>query len=266
MLEEHNIQNSVLEKIRAGRVSMRSRLFFVLQTIFVSIVAFVIFSIALFILSSVFFVTQESGSHFLLELGNDGIGAFLLMFPWEFFFTAIGLILVLELFIRHYTPAYRFSLLRIFIVLALIHIAGSAFIQFTPLHPALLSASDNDQLPLLKPLYQSVHNSLVPQGVFRGSIATITDSTILVRPDRDDRPRHMGPRMMLRATTTPLPQPVDDDDSVSWTIEPPQDFDTKSLQAGEHIFVAGRIRDDGTIKAYGIRHMPKMKRNTSEIK
>ncbi|MBU6388468.1 hypothetical protein KGQ72_01150 [Patescibacteria group bacterium] len=233
MLQETDIQKSVLEKIHAGAVTMHSRVFFVLRTVLAGVVALLILAGALFALSFLFFHINQSGARFLLGFGNRGLMTFIALFPWASLLLALVLLVALELVVRHFTPVYRFSLIRIFLWLAGIGIVGSALIGLTPLHASLLSAADNNQLPLLGPIYTQVHRSHHAQGVYRGYVTSVAESTFVMSHNDTDR----------------------DSDEGTWTVQPPQGFNLATLSVGEKMYVAGRLQN-GIVHAYGVRRVP----------
>ncbi|OYV27832.1 MAG: hypothetical protein B7W98_00925, partial [Parcubacteria group bacterium 20-58-5] len=159
MLQENDIQKSVFEKIRAGGVPMHSRAYFILRILFVGGIALVILAGAFFVLSFAFFSVHASGVQFLLEFGEQGLVTFVTLFPWTSLLLFVLFLIALEFLVRRYTAAYRFSLLRIFLWVAAVGVAGSILVGFTPLHSFLLSEADNDQLPVLGTFYEQLHDS-----------------------------------------------------------------------------------------------------------
>ncbi|HUX81051.1 MAG TPA: hypothetical protein VMV38_01885, partial [Candidatus Paceibacterota bacterium] len=176
MLKENDIQKSVLEKIHAGNVSMRSRIFFTIRAIFIGAISLLILAASLFILSFVFFSVRESGVHYLLEFGEQGIGAFVALFPWRTLLLVFLLLIALEILLRNFKFGYRFPLLRIFLWILVTGVLGSILIGFTPLHSFLLSKADNDQLPLIGSWYEQIHDSHLAQGVYRGEVSSTTQT------------------------------------------------------------------------------------------
>lgn len=233
MLKENDIQKSVLEKIRAGGVSMHSRAYFILRIILVSVIALVVLAGAFFVLSFVIFSVHESGVRFLLEFGERGLMTFVTLFPWTSLLLFVLFLVVLEFLVRRYTSAYRLPLLRIFLWILVVGITGSMLIGFTPLHSFLLSEADNDQLPILGALYEQVHDSHTDQGVYRGDVTSVVGSTFVISHNDTDR----------------------DSDEGSWTIAPPAGFDLTSLAIGDKVYVAGQLMH-GVVYAYGVRVVP----------
>ncbi|MHB0865331.1 MAG: hypothetical protein ACYC1Y_00260 [Minisyncoccota bacterium] len=229
MLPENDIQKNVLEKIRAGGVSMRSRAYFMRRTALLGAAAALVLLGALFMLSFVFFSVRESGVGYLLEFGEHGIGTFVTLFPWTSLTLFIACIVILEMLVRRFSFSYRFPLLRIFLWILVVGILGSTIIGFTPLHASLLSAADRDQLPLIGSWYEQIHDSHVEQGVYRGSITSIAATYFVIAHNDTDR----------------------DSDEGTWPIVPPTGFNLGALATGEKVYVAGRLLN-GVVYAYGI--------------
>lgn len=233
MLQEPDIQRSVLEKIRAGGVSMHSRAYFALRAVLAGAIALCVFAGALFVLSFAFFSVRASDVRFLLEFGEQGLATYVTVFPWLSFLLALALLLAFEFVVRRFTSAYRFPLLRIFLWILVVGTLGSMLIGLTPLHASLLSAADNNQLPVLGSLYEQMHDSHVDRGVYRGDIVSIAESYFVMAHNDTDR----------------------DSDEGSWNIVPPAGFNLRTLSVGEKVYVAGRLRN-GVVYAYGVRPLP----------
>jgi glucan phosphoethanolaminetransferase (alkaline phosphatase superfamily) len=233
MLKETDIQKTVLEKIHCGSIPMHSRRFFVLRGALLMTIAALVLLFSLFVLSFVFFSVQRSGMRFLLEFGSNGLGAFATLFPWAIFVIFLVLLVALELIVREFSTIYRFSLLRIFLSILVIGILGSLLLEMSPLHASLLSAADNDSLPILGPLYEQIHDSHEEQGVYRGDITSLDANGFTISHNDSDH----------------------DTDDGTWNIVSPADFDLTSLRVGEKVYVGGEFRR-GKVYAYGIRELP----------
>ncbi|MFZ1074873.1 MAG: hypothetical protein WAN50_00655 [Minisyncoccia bacterium] len=233
MLNETDIQESVLDKIRSGGAPMHSRRYFVLRALLTGAVATFILACALFVLSFAAWSSAASGKQFLLEFGERGVFAFLALFPWQFVIFSFALLAVLELFMREYTPIYRFPLLRVFAWIVGIGIVGSALLALTPLHSFLLSEADRDRLPIIGGVYEQIHDSHEEQGVYRGDVTAFTATGFVISHNDNDR----------------------DSDDGTWTVVPPAGFNAHTLSVGEKVYVAGPLVD-GIVHAYGVHPLP----------
>jgi len=227
---ETDIQKKILEKIKAGEIAKRPRLFFVLQVIVLIALAALTFALSLLVLSFIIFSIHESGEQLLLGFGQQGVLTFFALFPWLTLALVIVLLVTLEWLLRNFRAGYRIPVLQIFLVLLVIAAAGSLLINFTPLHTSLLDLADHDSLPLMGGMYEEVHDPHVQQGVFRGDVTAIATSTFTcAHNDRDH-----------------------DTDDGSWVVQPPPQFDMHTLHLGERVYVAGSWGQDGLIYAYGV--------------
>lgn len=229
MLKENDIQENVLKKIHGGNVSMRSHTYFIFRTIFIGAIALILLAGSFFLLSFVFFSVQTSGTRYLLEFSEQGLAAFVMLFPWLASLIALVLLIVLEVLLRNFKFGYQSPLLRIFLWILIIGAVGSTLLGLTPLHSFLLSVADNDQLPLIGSLYEQVHDSHQAQGVYRGDITSITESSFVISYNDADR----------------------DSDEGTWNIIPPAGFNLNQLIVGQKVYVAGHLKNN-IIYAYGI--------------
>lgn len=232
MSKETDIQKNVLERIHRGEISMRSKIYFLLRIILISTASALILIGSLFVLSFSFFSIHASGVQFLLEFGERGLLKFIILFPWTSFFISLILFMILEFLIRRITPVYRYPLLRIFLWILAIGIIGSVLVNLTPLHSFLLSEADKDQLPILGPWYEQVHDSHRDQGIYRGIITSFSKN---------------GLTFVISHNDADL-----DSDEGTWTIVPPSGFNIDVLSIGENVYIAGQLQNN-LVYAYGIR-------------
>ena len=230
MSTKPDITQLVLEKIQKGEVSKRPKTYFVLQVALLVVLAVITLVLSLFVLSFIFFSIRASGQQFLLGFGERGLITLITLFPWTLLAVVAMLLLSLEWLVRSFEFGYRISVLRIFGLIMLVVIPGSLLVNATPLHAFLLDQADRDQLPLIGKVYEQVHDSHLPQGVFRGVIeSTASSSFIITRDDKD----------------------LDSDDG-TWKIVPPPKFDFRKLPPkGTRVYIGGDVKD-GVVHAYGI--------------
>ncbi|MGH7175533.1 MAG: hypothetical protein ACREGR_04210 [Minisyncoccia bacterium] len=225
-----DLQERVLERIRKGEVSMRPRRYFILRAIGASVVALLALACSVFALSFVIFAIHESGEQFLLGFGTRGLVTFVTLFPWLSLVVSVLLLIALEVLLRTFRFGYRLPLLGIFFWILAAAVAGSVIVNLTPLHSFLLERADQDQLPVLGPLYEQLHDPHEPQGVYRGTITAIDATEFVISYDDGDR----------------------DPDDGSWTVVPPAGFATSTLVIGSRAYVAGVLMH-GIVYAYGIQ-------------
>ncbi len=230
MSQEPDIRKNVLEKINRGEISMRSRIYFMLRAVLIGAAIAVVLAASLFALSFALFSVHASNMRFLLEFGEQGLLTFIMLFPWTLLFFFLFLLVALEFLVYRFTSAYRFSLLRVFLWVFIVGIAGSILLGLTPFHSFLLSEADKDQLPIFGSWYEQIHDSHTDQGIYRGDVTSFTKSTFVISHNDAD---------------------IDTDEG-TWTIVPPEGFDLRTLSVGEEVYVAGHLQG-GIVYAYGIR-------------
>jgi len=143
MLQETDIQESVLQKIRTGEVSMRPKLFFIVKIALLIIVAILAFASAMLVLSFAFFSIHESGE---------------LLFLLIPLLIAVLLIILLDFLLRSFKFAYRVSMLDIFLVALAAAMVVGFFITLTPLHTTLRDRADRGELPIIGEFYEATHD------------------------------------------------------------------------------------------------------------
>ncbi|MDE1925326.1 MAG: hypothetical protein KGH79_04090 [Patescibacteria group bacterium] len=229
MLNETDLKASVLQKIRKGEVSMRPRLYFIARLALAAFVAIAALALAMFVLSFVFFSIHESGEQFLLGFGGRGVLTFITLFPWWSLLLTLALIFALDYVLRYFKFGYRIPMLEIVLGALAVVVAAGVLISATPLHSVLLSVADNNELPVLGPLYEDIHDSHEEQGIYRGVISSIQGNAVVIAHNDGDR---------------------DTDDGTS-TIMLPPGFNVATLYVGERLYVAGD-KGEGGVNAYGI--------------
>lgn len=232
MQNEPDIKTKVLEKIRMGDVHMLPKAYFMAQIILVALLSFVALALAVFVMSFAIFGFYESGAQFLLGFGQRGVLTFFILFPWKTFIIDIFLFMAIEWLLRYFKFGYRIPVLRAFFGVVVIAFVGSIFLNFTPFHRALLDRADRGRLPFLQEWYETVRESHAKQGVFRGTITSISGNTFIITHNDSD---------------------LDADDG-TWTVVAPPGFDITKIHIGDKAYVAGNTVD-GTIRAYGVQVM-----------
>src|ERR1035437_2572491 len=129
-----DIKNSVLQKIRLGEIHKRPRVYFIIQIISMTVIAFLTLITSLFAISFILFSIHESGELFLLGFGARGFITFLSLFPWFTLCITIVLIFLLEWLMRHFKFNYHRSVLTVFFWFISCMFFGGLIISLTPLH------------------------------------------------------------------------------------------------------------------------------------
>jgi len=136
--EEKAMQQSILEAIEGGKVKIRPKWFFVLQTATAILGGVILGLFLIYVVGFMLFLLRQSGVLFAPAIGFSGIYLFFELLPWLLVVLSLVLLLGLVLFVSHYPFAYHrpimYSLLGIFIVVTII----SFFITFLPFDTGFL--------------------------------------------------------------------------------------------------------------------------------
>lgn len=155
MEEIESLKNKILKEIKSGKVKMRPRFHFILRAglwVFGTVMVFVL---ALYLTSFVFFVLARSGLFLLPGFGFRGVMAFLLDFPWLLILVAIVFIIFLEILVRHYSFAYKRPLFySVLGVVGLVLFLGFV-VRTTSFHSGLFRQAGEGRLPFVGGLYRS---------------------------------------------------------------------------------------------------------------
>lgn len=232
-MNNNDLKKIILAKIQKKEISMRPRLYFVARVALVILLSLLIFIMAVFVLSFIFFSVHESGEQFLLGFGRQGFLTFLSLFPWITFVFTLGLVLLLEWLLRRFKFGYHISLSRIFLYLLVVTVFFSMIFTRIPVHTQFEKMAEGGRLPVIGGIYDDIHDSHQDKGVVRGFVSAIEGNTFVLSCDDNDRDR---------------------DDGI-WTVIIPPHFDITTIQRGERVYVAGSVKDQ-TITAYGISEFP----------
>ena len=229
---QQEIQQKVFERLERGKITMRSRTYFLARATLAIVVSFVVLVLSAYVLSFIAFDVHESGEQFLLGFGARGVYAFLALFPWITLGIDIVLIFFLEWLLQSFKFGYRFSLLTLFGVAVVVSMLIAVLIGLTPVHDALLGMADRGDLPVIGELYESVRGSHEDQGIFRGTIEAIQGDQIVITHDDGDHDTDDGTR----------------------TVTLPAGYSTTTFSVGERVYVFG-APGSTTVQAYGVDHL-----------
>ena len=224
---KQTIQRNVLARVRGGSVHMRSRAYFVMRVITTATLGILTLALSAIVLSFIAFSIHESGEQFLLGYGARGVTTFLMLFPWATFLADVAILFVLEWLLQGFKWGYRVSLLSVFIGVFLTSATLAGLVDLTPIHQVLLDSADNGTLPIAGELYESVRASHEDQGIFKGTVMSISGGEMTIAHDDADHDADDGTRTVSLPPGAPAPQ------------------------VGDRVYVYGRQSGDH-IQAYGI--------------
>ena len=207
---QQDIQQKVFERLKQGGVRMHPRAYFIARVLLAGAISLVVLLLSAYVLSFISFSVHESGEQFLLGFGMRGVETFFTLFPWLATLIDITLIAVLEWFLQSFKFGYRVSLLMLLgMVLVASGLIASA-IALTPLHDHLLGLADEGRLPVVGDAYESVRDSHQDQGIFRGTVASIQGSEIIITHDDGDHDADDGTRTVFLPAGYSMPLFVGD--------------------------------------------------------
>ena len=241
-MENNNLQQNILEKIKAGDIKMRSKSYFIVHLVLLIVLAILVLFTSAFLVSFIFFSIHMSGRFFLLGFGWRGLGVFLLTFPWSILLIDIVFILALEWLLKRFQFIYRSPLVYTLGGVALVTLATGFVINVTPLHDVLFRQEQQGPVPVIGGFYDRIQRPPHESGVFRGTVMSLSGNTfVIANADQDNDADSMFP---LGASSTAL----------LTIILNPQTQASTLVATSDVVFVAGDIQGS-TMHAYGIRKL-----------
>lgn len=229
-------KDTVLERIRTGEIAMRPKLYFLVRTIVVVLLALSILCISVLLAGFISFSLRVGGHDSLLSFGPRGFSTFLALFPWPLALADLVLIALLAWLVRYFKFGYRHSAIILLSTAAFFALLfGLGIDRGTSLEDVLFDRAQRGELPgPLNKVYRDEHRHAPEElGVFRGIIVSIDDTSFLMTYDDLD----------------------DDGDEHTWTVILPPGSATSTLTVGARVYVAGDA-DGSLIRAYGVRLLP----------
>ncbi len=174
--EEQAIQKNVFEAIESGRVKMRSKWYFALQTILAVVGGVILGLFLIYIIGFFLFLLRQSGLLYAPGMGVSGWYIFFRSLPWLLIVLSLIFLLVLVILVNHFAFSYQrpllYSLLGILIVLT----AASFVVAVTPVGSYL---PDYNNPPILSGYYSSYDAGDISD-VHRGEIITMASNGFIL--------------------------------------------------------------------------------------
>ncbi len=233
-MENNNLQQNILEKIKAGEISMRSKKYFMAHLILLIVLAVLVLLTSSFLISFILFSIHVSGRFFLLGFGWRGFIVFFMTFPWLMLFVDAIFIGLLELLLKRFKFGYRAPLVYTLGGVVVVTLLAGIVINQTPLHNKIYRLDQRGPLPVIGSFYTRIQRPPHESGVFRGTVISMASNTFMIaNPDQDGD-----------ATTTQI---------LLIILDPRVDAST-IVATSDTVFVAGDINGN-TIRAFGIRKL-----------
>ena len=230
--EPSPIKDKILAAIDTGKVKMRPRWHFILQTSLIIVGVALISLTLLFLISFIIFSLRNTGVWFAPSFGYRGIGVFLTSLPWLLIVLTVIFVVLLEILVKKYSFAYRQPLLYSALALVLIVTIGGVAIAQTPFHRGVMRQTFERHLPVAETFYRGGGGMTGLGLMHAGSIEEITANGFILSSRRGED---------LNIITSPKTQF-------------PAGYD---LIEGDLIVVMGE-RSDDTVQAFGVREIEAM--------
>jgi len=145
---------------------MKPKWHFALQTSLFVLGVVAVFSLALYIVSFVLFILDESDLWFVPSFGFQGLCLFLKSLPWVLISILILFLVLLQVLVRHYAFAYQRPLIYSALGILIFVVGGSLVVRSLGVHQGLSEYSEKYRIPLAHPLYEKLahpkHNQVYP--------------------------------------------------------------------------------------------------------
>lgn len=172
MPEERFIQQEVLDAIASGRVKMRSKWYFILQTILAIVGGVILGLFLIYIGGFILFLLLQSGAIYAPGLGFSGWYIFLRSLPWLLILLSLVFILVLVLLINHFSFSYQRPLLYSLLGILIIVTGASLIVAFVPANSIFFNYAN----PPLLGGYYSNYGAGELTDIHRGEIIALAEN------------------------------------------------------------------------------------------
>ncbi|HVU75296.1 MAG TPA: hypothetical protein VHD38_00435 [Candidatus Paceibacterota bacterium] len=225
-----DIRETIMERIREGKASMRPRWHFILLSTLTALGIIIALLALLFCVSLVLFFLRESGALYLSGFGSRGWWDLFRSLPFSILILLLVFVIVLEILARRYAFVYKKPLITSVLAILAVVIVGGFVLAQTPLHGQLVVLARHGHLP---PPFDSLYRppfTMHPDDVYPGEIVIITDVGIVISD------RGLSTTTILITPRTRLPEGA-------------------NFAVGDRVVVIGDEAASGTVEAFGIRPM-----------
>lgn len=177
-----SMHERVAAAIRDGRVNMKPRWHFILSAVLAVLGGVIAACLLLYCISFIIFMLQQTGVAFVPLFGLRGWLSFLRHLPWLLIVLSVIFVVLLEIFVRRYSFAYRRPLLYSAAGIVVLVMVGGFVVARTSFHPQMLFYAREHRLPFGESLYRDLDERRFGD-VYRG-IVVATTSRGFVLQDR----------------------------------------------------------------------------------
>ncbi len=229
-----NIKEKVLDQIKSGKVSMRSKAYFLAKLGLLTFVTILTTLVSIFLLSFIIFSSSVDGSIFLVRFGGSGLYNFVLTLPWYLLVVDIFLLLFLDLLLKSFRFGYKSPVLYLFIGTFVVVTIVSTSINLTSFHQRVMNSVGGGKIPFFPNLYTGVGSEKQKPGTWKGYVGKINGNSFKFRYVKGITGEFGDAEVFAVNEITVVGK----------------------LFEGDMVFVAGNILDN-RIMAYGIKKLNK---------
>lgn len=221
----NSIKEAVLKRIEKSNVRMRSHMYFVGRAVLIAFSITIITAAVVYLVSFIFFALNNSGAWLLPSFGWRGLGSFLTSFPWLLGTAVLVFIVVLELFVKRFSFAYRNPLMYSILIITILVFIGGFVVSKTPFHRGLYQRAFEGNAPITSPLYRH-YGMMRFRNAYIGTVKDIQDIALRIE--------------------------MDNGSTITFELLPNTHFHQKgSINIGDTVMVMGS-RNGNTLKAFGV--------------
>ena len=183
--QKPSIANKIIHQIKDDKIKMRPRIYFILKSAAIALGIFFVALFILYLISFIIFALRANGVWYLPCFGLRGIGASFMMLPWLLILVAVILIIILEIFVKHFAFAYRKPVLYSILFVVMFAISGSFAVDRIGLQSGLFKRAEQGRLPVAGKIYSDLGKGK-NKDMRRGIVSEITDYGFLIKTRNND--------------------------------------------------------------------------------
>lgn len=176
------IKEKILEKIKSGQITMRSRTYFLLHAALMIFSLAITFFVGWFLIGVLFFLFNQAGVWHLSIFGISGFLAFLSSFSWIVLLIGLASLVVFEIVLKKFPFGYKNTLLYSVLVFAAIILIGNMAVNAAGLNNRLHGFLQKQKIPVVNKIYES-QGEFLKRNIISGQIQEITSDGFILNND-----------------------------------------------------------------------------------
>ncbi len=163
---EKEINKKVISKIEEERIKMKSKLYFILESLLVIGVIFLLFLFILYLGSLVVFVFRSNNILHFHGMGFSAFRSIIFSFPWYLISLSFGLIILVGVVGKRFQFIYQKPLFYSLVGIILVTLFGSFLIEKSSIHQHFFSLARREKLPVMGKMYRNLGNLDIENAYF----------------------------------------------------------------------------------------------------